>query len=477
LFLVEETDMFNGKALTRPQRDSNHCRLHLEPLEARNLLAVHIGAMGDSYTAITSPLTGIPNWVEELAAGGRADFGPLGTYVPPDPRSVTGMAYEYDFAVPGASTTSMTGCGNFQQTGCATGGAPRFRAYATSGRLDFGVLEIAGNDFIQHGILEGKFLIAPFPLWRDGFTLLNQTLNSYLNDLNLATANGTAPVHMMLANLADLSTYPLFAGLPQAAKDNLRTWIIAWNNAITVEAAAHSYGVWDLWSAWENFRNRGGETIHGIFVKPDAWDGNGGPQDIKDFFINDGLHPSPIGHAVLANQFLADLNARYGTNIPLLTDKEMVTLSLLDPELPPIADAGGPYVINPGDSLTLDASRSTDPNPGDIPYLQFSWDLEGDGGFDDATGVTPTLSWDQLTALGIQPGNSYTIQVRVDDTYGGVTDSDPVTLTVSGDAPGARRRLGGDIFRAMAGAPATGEGMVPTIVSQRLVGHPSSFDR
>jgi hypothetical protein len=159
------------------------------------------------------------------------------------------MAYEYDFAVPGATTTSITGCGNLGQTGCAIGGAPRFRAYATSGQLEFGVQEIAGNDFIQQGIFQGKFLVAPFPLWPDGNTLLNQTLSHYLNDLNLATANGAAPIHMMLTNLPDLSTYPLFAGLPQTAKDNLRTWIVAWDNAIAVEAAARGDGVWDLWNA------------------------------------------------------------------------------------------------------------------------------------------------------------------------------------------------------------------------------------
>src|SRR5207245_9925455 len=61
----------------------------------------------------------------------------------------------------------------------------------------------------------------------------------------------------------------------------------------------------------------------------------------------------------------------------------------------PVADAGGPYTINEGDSLTLDASSSTDP---DGDPLSYSWDVNGDGIYGDATGVSPTLTWSQLNA-------------------------------------------------------------------------------
>jgi hypothetical protein len=86
--------------------------------------------------------------------------------------------------------------------------------------------------------------------------------------------------------------------------------------------------------------------------------------------------------------------------------------------------------IAPGDSLLLSAAGSTDPNPGDIPYLTFSWDLNGDGIFGDAVGMNPSLNWSQLKALGISSNNSYNVRVRVDDSFGGVTDSLAVTLTV-----------------------------------------------
>ena len=101
---------------------------------------------------------------------------------------------------------------------------------------------------------------------------------------------------------------------------------------------------------------------------------------------------------------------------------------------PPAANAGGPYAVAEGGSLTLDASASADED-GDA--LTYSWDVNGDGAFGDATGATPTLSWAQLQALGIGDGPaSYVVAVRVDDGK-----ADPVaasaTLDVSNAAPTA----------------------------------------
>lgn len=94
---------------------------------------------------------------------------------------------------------------------------------------------------------------------------------------------------------------------------------------------------------------------------------------------------------------------------------------------PPSADAGDGYVIHAGDSVTLSAADSFD--PAGVP-LTYSWDINGDGTFGDATGVSPTLTWQQLSALHIQPRTApYMISVKVtndDDT----TPSTLVSLTV-----------------------------------------------
>jgi large repetitive protein len=98
----------------------------------------------------------------------------------------------------------------------------------------------------------------------------------------------------------------------------------------------------------------------------------------------------------------------------------------------PIADAGGPYVIDEGSALTLDASGSSDP---DTASLTYRWDVDGDGDFDgNVSGVAPTLTWADLVALGIKDGpDSRTITVQVSD--GISSDTASATLTVNNVAP------------------------------------------
>ncbi|MFI5455599.1 MAG: Ig-like domain repeat protein [Isosphaerales bacterium] len=97
---------------------------------------------------------------------------------------------------------------------------------------------------------------------------------------------------------------------------------------------------------------------------------------------------------------------------------------------PPTADAGGPYSITQGDSLALNAGASSDP---DGDPLTYSWDINGDGVYGDATGVSPTLTWAQLQSFGIGPG-TYNVSVQVNDgTY--VATSPATTLTVKEPSP------------------------------------------
>ena len=58
-------------------------------------------------------------------------------------------------------------------------------------------------------------------------------------------------------------------------------------------------------------------------------------------------------------------------------------------------------------TVTLSAAASTDPNPGDA--LSYAWDLDDDGAFDDATGVTVA----RLYTLG-----AHVAHVRVTDLAG-----------------------------------------------------------
>ena len=79
---------------------------------------------------------------------------------------------------------------------------------------------------------------------------------------------------------------------------------------------------------------------------------------------------------------------------------------------PPVADAGGPYTAAEGGSTTLDASASSDSKQS-TETLVFAWDFDGDGQYDDATGISPTLS-----AAGLDGPTTRTVGLRVTDDDG-----------------------------------------------------------
>jgi hypothetical protein len=111
---------------------------------------------------------------------------------------------------------------------------------------------------------------------------------------------------------------------------------------------------------------------------------------------------------------------------------------------PPSADAGGPYSIGEGDSLPLDASGSSDPD--DDP-LTYTWDVNGDGVFGDAVGATPTLSWNELQALGIRDDGDLTVSVLVDDgVWRAVAAS--TTLTINNTSPSTTLAGAADVEEA-----------------------------
>ncbi|NQT24947.1 choice-of-anchor D domain-containing protein [candidate division KSB1 bacterium] len=96
---------------------------------------------------------------------------------------------------------------------------------------------------------------------------------------------------------------------------------------------------------------------------------------------------------------------------------------------PPVADANGPYTGTVGQSITLDGSASYDPDSGDS-IVSYEWDLDNDGQYDDATGVTVQNTWYSVY--------SGTIGLRVTDSFGETdTDNTIVTITTVGECQAA----------------------------------------
>jgi len=85
---------------------------------------------------------------------------------------------------------------------------------------------------------------------------------------------------------------------------------------------------------------------------------------------------------------------------------------------PPVADANGPYSGTEGTPITLDASDSYDP---DGFITLYEWDLDGDGEYDDATGVTVSYTWFD--------DYSGTIGLKVTDDLG-QSDADSTDITI-----------------------------------------------
>lgn len=106
----------------------------------------------------------------------------------------------------------------------------------------------------------------------------------------------------------------------------------------------------------------------------------------------------------------------------------MIAFMQADPALlarAPVADAGGPYTVAEGATITLDASASTD---ADSAIAGYAWDLDRDGAFDDATGASPAFS----------PPGAFTgvIAVRVSDASGlASTDVARVAVTEANGPP------------------------------------------
>ena len=80
----------------------------------------------------------------------------------------------------------------------------------------------------------------------------------------------------------------------------------------------------------------------------------------------------------------------------------------------PVANADGPYTCEYLSSVMLNGSGSYERDAGSI--LHWYWDLTGNGVFNDAYGVNPTVTWDYLVnTLGLTPGQSHTVAIKVLD--------------------------------------------------------------
>jgi PKD repeat protein len=120
-----------------------------------------------------------------------------------------------------------------------------------------------------------------------------------------------------------------------------------------------------------------------------------------------------------------DYTVRVRVTDDTVSDVSTATVKVTAVNAPPVAEAGGPYSGNEGSTILLDASSSSDLDGNIVSY---EWDLDNDGRYDDAVGMTTTF---KSTASG-----SHTIGLRVTDKLG-AESTDTASVTVNNVAPSA----------------------------------------
>jgi hypothetical protein len=110
-----------------------------------------------------------------------------------------------------------------------------------------------------------------------------------------------------------------------------------------------------------------------------------------------------------------DLPAKAGNGIDATTTVAFTVTA----NAPPVAKTSGPYNVLVGDPVSLDAGTSFDP---DGHPVTASWDLNNDGTFGDATGLSPGFTSANATTLicggTCTPETPYPIAVQITDNLG-----------------------------------------------------------
>jgi hypothetical protein len=133
-----------------------------------------------------------------------------------------------------------------------------------------------------------------------------------------------------------------------------------------------------------------------------------------------------------------------GTPVTFARDGHSVVSPWMVPNLPPVADAGGPYTGLPGEAITFDGSGSHDPEGQPLTY---HWDF-GDGA--TGAGAAPSHAY---TDAG-----EYTVVLVVSD---GLLESEPASVPV--------------LINAAAGLPAAGETVAAPAVTRLHHALPNPF--
>ena len=115
-------------------------------------------------------------------------------------------------------------------------------------------------------------------------------------------------------------------------------------------------------------------------------------------------------------------------NDPAKTDTATTIVDVNQGNRAPVANAGGAYIANLGEAITLDGTASSDPDAaaGDS-IVSYEWTI----GVLSKTGATPVLTADEINAFGL---GQRTVSLKVTDTFG-ATNTAETTLSIYDNRP------------------------------------------
>ncbi len=136
------------------------------------------------------------------------------------------------------------------------------------------------------------------------------------------------------------------------------------------------------------------------------------------------------GASVAVGQYITATATDSNNNTSEFSQNYVATV----PNRAPVADAGGPYAIDEGSSLAIDAIGSSDL---DFDTLSYQWDIDGDSVFGETgepSTAIATVTWATLAGLGVTAEGEHTLRVRVSDGRG-KSNIQSTTFTVINVAP------------------------------------------
>lgn len=292
---------------------------------AQSSLITHFGMLGDSITDEYRAndnrggtyANRTYNWLEMLVMKRGFNVGAWGTRS--EPRR---SGYEYNFARSGATAASMINSG--QHTGLAP--------YVQNGQVQLVFIMIGSNDFGWWNTSDG---FAPIYNGTLSGSALQNKINNIVTNITTAvnTIKAAGNAKIMLSTIGDASLSPVAQSqYPDPVKRARVTNAIAQvNTALTTMAQSKGIAMFNLDSIADDILplidpvtgtgTYWGETI--TFAPGDE------PHHLQ---LGDGIHSGTIAGGVIANRLLGGFNANFQTNVPPLSEAEILSIAGITPK-------------------------------------------------------------------------------------------------------------------------------------------------